>query len=1187
MTNTESLSNLITLNSDFRNAINLYLSLNKKDKVLSYIPTKSSVNILLDYLEAIKQKKEQATLLVGPYGKGKSHLMLVLLAILSMERNKDNQKVIDELINKIKKIDEVGDMTADLISEEWKKGKYLPVIVNSSDDLNQSFLIAMNEALKREGLEDLIPETSFSYAIESINKWEKNYPATYKNFVSELKKHVIDEKIFIKELEECNGLTLKQFMKIYPELTSGSEFNPMANSEVLPLYKSICEKLQHDYGFSGIYIVFDEFSKFIEEQKNLSTGSNMKLLQDLCELSSDMRNGQLRITMIAHKSIKEYGATLSQEIINSFTGIEGRITEKRFITSSKNNYELIQNAIVKNKDIDKHINFSKFRKSYGLSAFKTNFNEKDYENIVLRGCFPLTPAAAYLLLNISEKVAQNERTLFTFISKDEQNSMARFVKNHRAGENEWIGADLIYDYFSNLFKKDVQNELVHNEWLNAEYAISKVSKEDKRSEEKIKLIKYIAIINIANIEDEISTMKNDLQNAIGCEVGECLEDLEKDNLLYKKGSSNTYVFKTRSGAELKKEINRRYSLLNHVNLSAVFSDIDDSKYVLANKYNIDNKMTRYFVHEYMDYDSLLNIQDASVLLDDVCDGKIISVYSETKKDNQKIKEWVSKQKEQRLIVQYSNEIFDLKDKAKEYEVIKAISNDIEFARANELQMKEIPIIEEDVSSEICSKLENMFGKENSVICTYPKKRLKTNNSDLVEAVDDVCYNVFSKTPVINNEMINKNVINVSSTKKTQKLIVDKLLSKEEITEAYYLGSSQESTIFRAVFVVTNLLEGKQNNELTNVIEIINNFIDSCVDKKHSMDELVNTLKKSPYGLRVGVIPLLFAYALSKRNEDIVVYFADFEVSLSSDIVLKMCENPSDFALFISKESAEKEKYIANLQKLFDTESLTIYEDNRIVRIFNAMSRWYRSLPQISRQVKDFGTYGKKKGMAEKVERLRNRIQRNAGNPFEMIFVNLANDFGSENDFNKTYETIKNCKSYLDGYYEWLSNEVVLETINVFNGKKNDDLYHLMKEWYAKQSTISKQGLFSVQVTTFMTTIDQNNSFDDRELAIRLAKIVTNVYLDSWNENTLNEYVQELKRIKNEVESIQDNNNDDKKKLVFIGKDGTQIEKYYEQVDEGTGDILRNLLEDTLEDFEDMSANDKVAILLEMIEKISN
>lgn len=79
----KSLNEIIEFNSNFKTAINLYLSLNKSDKVLGYIPTKSSVNFMGEYLRAVIENKEQATLLIGPYGKGKSHLLLVLLAALS------------------------------------------------------------------------------------------------------------------------------------------------------------------------------------------------------------------------------------------------------------------------------------------------------------------------------------------------------------------------------------------------------------------------------------------------------------------------------------------------------------------------------------------------------------------------------------------------------------------------------------------------------------------------------------------------------------------------------------------------------------------------------------------------------------------------------------------------------------------------------------------------------------------------------------------------------------------------------------------------------------------------------------------------------------------------------------------------------------------------------------------------
>lgn len=63
------LRDYVKFNSDFRDSVNLYLDLNKEDKIRSYIPTKSSVDILEQYLDAVLENKQHSTLLIGPYGR--------------------------------------------------------------------------------------------------------------------------------------------------------------------------------------------------------------------------------------------------------------------------------------------------------------------------------------------------------------------------------------------------------------------------------------------------------------------------------------------------------------------------------------------------------------------------------------------------------------------------------------------------------------------------------------------------------------------------------------------------------------------------------------------------------------------------------------------------------------------------------------------------------------------------------------------------------------------------------------------------------------------------------------------------------------------------------------------------------------------------------------------------------------
>lgn len=311
MAKINSLRDIIQFNSNFKTAINLYLSLNKAEKVLGYIPTKSSVSFLGEYLKAVLENKEQATLLVGPYGKGKSHLLLVLLAVLSMKKTPESESAINELIDNVSKTDEVGERVSEYIGQVWDKKRFLPVLItDTTGDLNQAFLYGLNDALKRDGLLDLAPETYYSIALDRIDDWEQNYFETYKMFERELTQNGMSIAELKTDLKQYSQKTLILFKEIYPKVTAGSEFNPMALADALPLYKSVSEKLVDEYGYSGIYIVFDEFSKFIEGQNNIAAGTNMHLLQSMCELATDSKNAQVFITMVAHKSIKEYVVVL-------------------------------------------------------------------------------------------------------------------------------------------------------------------------------------------------------------------------------------------------------------------------------------------------------------------------------------------------------------------------------------------------------------------------------------------------------------------------------------------------------------------------------------------------------------------------------------------------------------------------------------------------------------------------------------------------------------------------------------------------------------------------------------------------------------------------------------------------------------------------------------------------------------
>lgn len=417
------MKNFVNVDTRFQKSINLTLDTGDMALVNRYIPTRSSVSILKQYLtNIVRGQGEHATILIGPYGKGKSHLLLVLLALLCKSK--------DETAEIQKKIIEADTSTKLFFMELAEVGRpFLPVIVSSfQGDLNESFIFALQEALKKTGIRDLPLPSEYSEAVRTMESWKESYPDTYQRFEKMLEERGCTASLFKERLKKQKEAALLEFKEFYPLLTSGSVFNPMVQKEALRVYEEVNRVLCAKYGYAGIYIIFDEFSKYIEGHETKNFAKDMKILQDMCELADSRKEEQMYLTFVAHKSIHEYVKSIDSEMIQAFRGVEGRLKEIRFVVSSQNNYELIEHALHKKEGFYTPEIQERAEASYQLACFSHLFEKEDFNQIVAKGCYPLTPVCAYALLNISEKIGQNERTVFTFLAGNEPGSLNHIME---------------------------------------------------------------------------------------------------------------------------------------------------------------------------------------------------------------------------------------------------------------------------------------------------------------------------------------------------------------------------------------------------------------------------------------------------------------------------------------------------------------------------------------------------------------------------------------------------------------------------------------------------------------------------------------------------------------------------------------------------------------------------------------
>ena len=296
------LKEVIRIDEKFQHSINLKLDQMRKEPIENYIPTQASMKILCEYLgELTGKKKGASTMLIGPYGKGKSHLLLVLMYLL----NPFDEKLSAHLVEHFRQAEE---KTGKNIQEYMERGKkYLPVVVSfGSESLEQSYRRGLLGALKRFGLEDCIPDSYYTEAVHTIQTWEKEYPETYEKFLAKIGKS--KARSFVKELQEEKESTMRRFQEIYPSLTAGSRFMPMIQTDIATLYEEILARIcRKPYHYAGMVVIFDEFSKFMESETKESVSKDMNLVQQMCELANQSSDAARMIQIfVAHKSIKEY-----------------------------------------------------------------------------------------------------------------------------------------------------------------------------------------------------------------------------------------------------------------------------------------------------------------------------------------------------------------------------------------------------------------------------------------------------------------------------------------------------------------------------------------------------------------------------------------------------------------------------------------------------------------------------------------------------------------------------------------------------------------------------------------------------------------------------------------------------------------------------------------------------------------
>ena len=1141
-------SSFIKINKNFQTSVSLELDLNSEKKINEYIPTRDICDVLRKYIDSFSSSNfDRATTLVGPYGKGKSFLLLVLSYLISQD---PKSKTYKQLISKIKKID--SDLSDSIDSFGKSGNKLLPVIVNSNyDNLNQAFMLALNEALKREEIKNIIPETTYGVCLDLIKQWnsESDDPEFSKKMLRKCQKEIGTSLDKIEMgLKDYSPDAYSKFVMLYNCVTHGMPFNPLINDDIVHVYNEVIHQLKN-YGYNGIFIIFDEFSKFLESSSD-AVSKNLKIIQDFAEAATRSgKNEQLHICCVTHKSLSLYKTSDKED---SFKTVEGRFKEIKFNRSLDENYQIISSAIENDKGaakieryIGEHKNF--YEAVNDLDLFNS---DSDLKNLIY-GCFPLNPITVYTLIQLSELVAQNERTLFTFICDVDDNSLNTFINKNDSG---LFNVDKIYDYFSPLLKREEGNN-IRNIWYRAEGTLSRVEDPEERS-----IIKALAVIMMINEPDTFPASLDNLAlstmlstNAVEGKVA----DLIDKGYLRKNLINNLLSFASSNNKEIEDQI----SIISQTKAGSlsgetVLNEINESKYLLPRRYNEQNKITRFYKVAFISEHQLSNMTSFGLFKEsDFSDGIVLNLIRK-KMSVKTIKEKYNSFKDNEVILKYPKQPINsiLDQELLRYVSIQELLNK---GGNDQVITSELELLLQETTEDIKGIINNSFESDSDFeFLSYPEK----NASSFNELLSIKMETIYPKEIIFNNELVNKNII-TSVYQKAVNNVLEDLINKRD---GVYSETSPETTIKKSI------IKKMDQPDVQDVIDDIKRSIIHAEKQKLLVSEIVDKYTAPPYGIRKGIIQLLLAECISELSDNVLLYFKNREIDLNAGNLVKAIESDSDYYLRCSKGTIVQSKYLDSLLRMFKIESSGNFRiDNKTV--CDEFRKFFIGLPSIIKNA----SIDNKLGIKNDIIEYKKLFLSFNTNPYEVVFERPFDVFGA-NDYKEVFKRIREFVSGWENYLDNYKMGVVKHIKKSFEINNNTSLHMGLNALLQSRIGDNKPILNEIEGKIYSAI--KTLSYDDKEAINALAVTVLGIYVEDWTKDLTDQLFVDLRLFYDDISNTK-----------TINTATSSIDKLIEEVADDRrsemGKLFQNSIENVLDEFGDsISSAEKISVLSAMLKK---
>lgn len=1015
-----SIKNKVHINTHYTRSINLERDADSLNVVNAYIPTSRALKLFSRVAEGFnEQQAPRAWSLIGPYGSGKSSGSVFLSQLLSSPELPTTNAAFKNLRTT------APDLAKSFRKETSKSNGYLKVLITGSPE-------PMGKKIVR-GL------------YEASAQFFSLFSGRNPNILGSL-----------EALAQAETVTTSEIIDHVVELQS-------------VLTGKDCK---------GIYLVIDELGKFLEFEARHYGANDIYMLQALAEHACKGDECNLFLFVLLHQSFEQYAKGLGESLKNEWAKVQGRFEEIPFIESAEQILRVVSAAFSYDMTQREQQSVKSSTRSV-VEVLQENdalSNIMDKKSIVelMSNCYPLHPVSAILLPVLCQKVAQNERTLFSYLGSHEEFGLQDMIERFDSVD-DLIYPHHVYDYFITNQPAALGDYRTHRRWAEVVTSIERLG---DAPEDQVNLLKTIGLLNIIGIKGGFKPSKAILETCgrNKSAVSKSLKELSDKSIITFRKFSGEYRVWQGSDFDLEGALEDELSNIGEFSLANELNNANALMPIVARRHTIKSGALRYFTPEFVDAQTYKSSPTQTN------DPRII-FFLASAKDDEKIFH-------QSVIHHYS---------ALDLVALCLNGSQLREATAEVLALKRVEKTCQELNSDPVAKREfgdRLTAAENSEhlllqrLQSQPQECIWFHNAEALPVsskrhfqvqLSTALEGVYHKSPTLHNELINRDRPSSQANAARNKLLEAMMANPADKVDLGIEKFPPEKAIYRSILRETGL-HNKETGEfqaphkrstLYYVWKEINLFLDSSEKEPRSFAELNETLMAPPYGVKAGVLPILYITAYIVYQHELALYEARrYKPIMTGEMLDRFVKRPDEFTFQRFRITGLRSSIFKEYSKIINTGS-----QQTVVQLVKPLAQFVGELPDYTQKTKS-------SEISDQAKKIRNAFNLSKS-PEHLIFEDIPKALGYEKELEQKNpnleglsQALQGCLKELKDAYPNMIKQQVKMLLEAFHMSPDSDLTSLRRKTIGRYEGLEQHTVDVDGLRAFIKRITKRQGDDD-------------------------------------------------------------------------------------------------------------